>query len=45
MVGVGDHTGYVTANTEIDIKHLYGLHKYPLSKYHRVKIVYKTSKS
>ena len=38
MVGVGDHTGYVTSNTEINISHLRGfLKKFPLSKYYQVK--------
>ena len=38
MVGVGDHTGYVRANTEINISHLRGfLKKFPLSKYYQVK--------
>ena len=37
MVGVGDHTGYIRTNTEIDIVHLSGfLKKYPLSKYAEV---------
>ena len=37
MVGVGDHTGYIRTNTEIDIAHLSGfLKKYPLSKYAQV---------
>lgn len=37
MIGVGDHTGYIKSDTDLDIKHLHGfLKKYPLSKYPEV---------
>ena len=37
MVGVGDHTGYMTTDTEIDVSDLHKfLQKHPLSKYSEI---------